>query len=141
MAPASVEIPAPLVGAVRGSVVLLYESAVEALHFALRSRAEHGEPHDETQRCRARVAELDALLVQLGWWADPAPEGIAGRVELSAPRGVLHDAVYGGLIDAGERLAVACGECWRAGAGPEKVRAAAVEVIALDRLLADLRSA
>jgi hypothetical protein len=139
MARASVEIPADLVGAVRDSVALLYHSSVEALDFALRSHVEHGEPRDEAERCRARLAELDALLVQMGWWSEGAQEDIAGDVELTAPREVLRDALYGALIDAGERLAVACGEGWRLGAGADRVRAAATEVIALDGLLAGLR--
>jgi hypothetical protein len=139
MARASVEIPAVLVAAVRDSVGLLYQSTVEALHFALLSHAEHGEPRDEAERCRARLAELDALLVRLGWWSGVSPEGVVGDVELTGAREVLHDALYGALIDAGERLAVACGEGWRDGAGADRVRAAAMEVIALDGLLAGVR--
>jgi hypothetical protein len=136
MARASVEVPVALVGAVRGTVVLLYDSTVEALHFSLRSHLERGEPLGEAARCRARLAELDALLVTLGWWDEPTP---GGDVELSAPREVLHDALYGTLIEAGERLAAACGDGRREGARPADVRMAAMEVIALDRLLAEMR--
>jgi hypothetical protein len=139
MARTSMEVPAALVGAVRENVALLYYSTVEALHFALRSHLEHGEPRDEAVMCRARLAELDGLLGRLGWWDDTAPEGLAGEVELTAPRELLHDALYGALIEAGERLAVACGEGWRDGSGPDRVRAAAMEVIALDGLLARIR--
>jgi hypothetical protein len=136
MAQASVEVPSALVGAVRETVVLLYHSTVEALHLSLRSHIEHGEPREEAALCRARLTDLDALLVRLGWWGEAAPNG---DVELSAPRDVLHDALYGTLIEAGERLAAACGYGWRDGACREAVRAAAMEVIALDGLLAEVR--
>lgn len=137
MAQASVQVPAALVGAVRGTVVLLYHATVEALHFALRSHVEDGhEPSDEVARGRGRLADLDALLARLGWWGDATP---GGDVELSAPRDVLHDALYGTLIEAGERLAAACGEGGRDGACPDEVRRVAMEVIALDGLLADVR--
>lgn len=136
MAQASVEVPAPLVGAVRDTVLLLYHSTVEALYLSLRSHVEQGEPRDEAALCRARLADLDALLVRLGCWGETPP---AGDVELSAPRDVLHDALYGTLIEAGERLAAACGEGWRDGGCPDAVRAAAMEVIALDGLLAEVR--
>jgi hypothetical protein len=139
MAVASVEVPAGLAAAVRESVVLLYQATVEALHFALRSPDGDGEAHDEVRRHRARLAGLDALLTQLGWWTEPAPDATAGELVLTAPREVLQDALHGALIDAGERLAVACDESWRDDAGSEEVRAAAVEVIGLDRLLAELR--
>jgi Arc/MetJ-type ribon-helix-helix transcriptional regulator len=135
----SVEVPAALVGAVRDTVVLLYASTVEALHFALRSHLE-GEPRDEAERCRARLAELDGLLAGLGWWGEAASEARAGDVGLTAPRDVLHDALYGSLIEAGERLAAACGEGGRDGTRPDRVRAAAMEVIALDGLLEEVRA-
>ena len=135
MARASVQVPAALVEAVRDTVVLLYHSTVEALHFSLRSHLEQGEPRDESALCRARLAELDALLVRLGWWG----EALEGDVELSATREVLHDALYGTLIESGERLATACGEGWRDGTCPDTVRTAAMEVIALDGLLAEVR--
>jgi hypothetical protein len=138
MARASVEVPAALVGAVRETVVLLYHSTAEALHFSLRSHVEHGEPRDEAARCRARLAELDAMLVRLGWWGEAPPA--VGDVELNAPREVLHDALYGTLIEAGERLAAACGEGWRDRECPDEVRAAAMEVIALDSLLEEVRA-
>jgi hypothetical protein len=136
MAQASVEVPAPLVGAMCDTVLLLYHSTVEALHLSLRAHVERGEPRDEAALCRARLADLDALLVRLGGWGEAAPEG---DVELSAPRDVLRDALYGTLIEAGERLAAACGEGRRDGACSDMVRAAAMEVIALDGLLAELR--
>jgi hypothetical protein len=135
MARTSVEVPAALVGSVRETVVLLYHATVEALHFALSSHVVAGDPPEAAVRGRERLAELDALLVRLGWW-DGAP---ASDVELSAPREILHDALYGSLIDAGERLAAACAEERWDGGGPDHVRAAAMEVIALDGLLADVR--
>jgi hypothetical protein len=136
MARASVEVPAALVEAVRDTAVLLYHSTVEALHFSLRSHVEQGEPREEAALCRARLGELDALLVRLGWWGEEAPDG---DVELGAPRELLQDVLYGTLIEAGERLAAACGESRPNGASPAVVRAAAMEVIALDGLLAELR--
>ena len=137
MTRASVEVPAVLVGAVRDTVVLLYYSTVEALHFALRSHVDEGDyASEELVRGRERLADLDALLARLGWWGEATPEG---DVELSAPRDVLRDVLYGTLIEAGERLAAACGEGWRDGACPDEVRAVAMEVIALDGLLADVR--
>jgi hypothetical protein len=139
MAVASVEVRAGLVAAIRESVVLLYHATFEALHFALRSHGEGGEAQDEIRSCRARLAGLDGLLTQLGWWTDGAPNGTVGELELTAPREILQDALHGALIDAGERLAVACEESWRNDAGPEEVRAAAIEVIGLDRLLSELR--
>jgi hypothetical protein len=136
MARASVHVPAALVGAVRDTVVRLYHSTVEALHLSLRAHIERGEPRDDATLCRARLADLDALLVRLGWWGGAAADG---DVELRAPRDVLHDALYGTLIEAGERLAAACGDGWRVGDCPDTVRGAALEVIALDGLLAELR--
>jgi hypothetical protein len=138
MSPTTVEVPAGLVAPVRECVVLLYQAAVEALHFVLRAHADRGAPLEEVERQRARVARLDELLGQLGWPAEPEPEGAGDGLRLTAPRDILHDVLYGALIDAGERLAAACGESWRAGAGLEAVRAAAAEVIALDRLLTGL---
>jgi hypothetical protein len=159
MAQASVGIPAVLVAPVRESAVLLYQSTVEALHFALGATMPRGEaareaPHEDVRRQRERLTRLDALLVQLGWWREAEPERApgearaagaeapggeagpaAGDVELRAPREILRDVLYGALIDAGERLAVACGESWRAEAGLDRIRGAAMEVIALDRLL------
>ena len=98
MAQASVEVPAALVGAVRDTVLLLYHATAEALHFSLRSHLERGEPREDAALCRARLAELDLLLVRLGWWDESTPNC---DVELSAPREVLHDVLYGTLIEAG----------------------------------------
>jgi hypothetical protein len=136
----SVVVPTELAARVRDSVVLLYEAAAESLHVALRAHGERDGPFDDVRRQRERLACLDALLGQLGWWDGRAPEGAGGEVELNAPPEVLHDAVYGALIDAGEHLAVAYGEGRGAERGLEEVRAAAAkELIALDRLLAEVR--
>jgi hypothetical protein len=138
MAEASVEIPAGLAARVRDSLVLLYEASAEGLHLALRSHPERDPPTDDVRAQRERLAGLDALLVQIGWWADSCLPAGAEPVELIGPRELVHDALHGALIDAGERLALACGEGWRGDAGLEDVRAAAKEVIALDGLLGGL---
>jgi hypothetical protein len=131
MALVTVEVPAVLVCPLRETVLLLYQATAEALHFALRAHGERHESLSEVHDHRARLAQLDAMLERLGWSGGPARQGL----ELSAPGDVLHDALYGALIDAGERLATACSRSWRGEAGPESVRVAAEEVIALDRLL------
>lgn len=138
MAEASVEVPAGLVARVRASAVLLYAAAAEGLHLVLRAQSERDGPLEEARRQRERLAHLDALLARLGWWAEPPTEGEA--IEVTAPAEVLHDALYGAMIDAGERLALACGESWRSDGSVEEVRESAAEVIALDRLVARIRA-
>jgi hypothetical protein len=135
MAVASVEVPAALVAPLRETVRLLYESTAEALHLAVREAV----PIDEVHRHRERLRHLEALLERLGWSPAAAPGALDGSLELSGPREVLRDAIYGALIDAGERLAEACDGCWRGTVEPDGVRRAAAEVIALDRLLARIR--
>ena len=132
MALASVEVPAALVAPLRETLVLLYEATVEALHLAVRGAG----PPNEVQRHRERLRQLEALLERMGWPARAVPEG---ALELSGPRDVLRDAIYGALIDAGERLAAACNGSWQGTGEPDGVRQAAAEVIALDRLLARVR--
>jgi hypothetical protein len=61
-------------------------------------------------------------------------------VELSGPAELLHDALYGTLIDAGERLAVTATSAWRGELPLERVQEAAAEVLALHRLLRRLES-
>ncbi|MGH2744292.1 MAG: hypothetical protein ACRDLY_06500 [Thermoleophilaceae bacterium] len=134
MALVTVEVPAALVYPLRETLVLLYEATVEALHFALRASGERRTPLSEVHDHRARLAQLDAMLQRLGWPGGSADEA----VELSAPEELLHDAVYGALIDAGERLATTCSRSWSGEPGTEDVRPAAEEVIALDRLLRSL---
>jgi hypothetical protein len=121
-----VEVPAELTGPVRETVLLLYGTTAEALTRSL----ERG-PLEEAVQSRARLGELDGLLVALGW---PGP-GPAGPVPLSAPRDLLHDALYGALIDSGERLAAASNRCWRGELPLERLQEAADEVLALDALL------
>jgi hypothetical protein len=132
MAGVSMEVPAELVGRVRETVLLLYEATAESLLLALRAhsqgRGSTGELHDH----RVRLAQLDGLLTQLG--------GPAGPRDLSAPAELLHDALYGALIDAGERLAVTASSAWRGEAPLERVQEAAAEVLALHRLLRLLES-
>jgi hypothetical protein len=126
-------VPAALVSAVRETVVLLYQATAEALHLSLRARGEI-DWQAEVHQHRARLAELDALLDRLGW----TPAHQVRDVELGASADVLHDAVYGALIDAGERLVVACERGWRGERPAGVIQAAAREVIALDELLCRL---
>jgi hypothetical protein len=136
MARVSVEVSAELVGRVRETVLLLYEATAESLHLALRAHAEgRGSPR-ELHEHRTRLAQLDELLAQLGWPAGGRPDG----VELSGPAELLHDALYGTLIDAGERLAVTATSAWRGELPLERVQEAAAEVLALHRLLRRLES-
>jgi hypothetical protein len=132
MALASVEVPAALVAPLRETLVLLYEATAEALHLAVRGAC----PLDEVHRHRERLRQLEALLERMGWSAGAMPEG---SLVLSGPRDVLRDAIYGALIDAGERLAAACNGSWQGAGEPGGVRQAAAEVIALDRLLTRVR--
>jgi hypothetical protein len=122
------EVPIALVAGLRETVLLQYRATVEALHLAL---GEGGACDAEVSGGRERLRQLDELLDRL----DAPLEPEARFVRLEAEADVLGDALHGSLIDAGERLAVACGGAWR-GEGPAGcVRSAAEEVIALDRLL------
>jgi hypothetical protein len=132
MAEVSVRLPAGVVAAIRDTVVLLYRATGEALHMSLGD----GGDLREARRHRARLRSLDAVLDQLGWPGEPIPEA----VELTGPLAVLHDALHGALIDAGERLAVACEAGWRSEASAASVRELAAEVIALDRLVREIES-
>jgi hypothetical protein len=132
MARVSMEVPAELVGRVRETVLLLYEATAESLHLALRARSQgRGSPR-ELHDHRTRLAQLDGLLAQLG--------GPAGSRQVGAPAELLHDAFYGALIDAGERLAVTASSAWRGEEPLERVQEAAGEVLALHRLLRLLES-
>jgi hypothetical protein len=121
MARVSVEVPAELVTTVRETVLLLYEATAESLHLALKSRAAGEDALEEARLHRLRLDELDDL-----------------AVEVSAPRDLLHDALYGALIDAGERLAETSNRCWRGELPASRVQEAAEEVLALDALLREL---
>lgn len=128
MARVSVEVPAELVRPIRETVLLLYEATAESLHLALRARA-----LDEVRLHRARLDELDEVLRAL----EPDEQA----TELSATRDLIHDALYGALIDAGERLAEASTRSWRGELPLERVQAAAEEVLAIDGLLRELDAA
>ena len=131
MAEVAMEVPAALVRCMRETVLMQYRAAVEALHLAFGGEGGAGASPEDVRRGRARLRQLDALLDQLGWAESPAPQAVAVAAEAE----VLRDALYGSLIDAGERLAVACEGSWRGEASAESIRSAAGEVIALDRLL------
>jgi hypothetical protein len=134
MAQVAVELPAALVPSVRETVLLQYRAALEALHLAFGARGEAATSLDEARRGRDRLGRLDALLAGVGWPGDPVPEAVG----LAGPADVVRDALHGSLIDAGERLAVACEGSWRGEASAGSVRSAAGEVIALDRLLREV---
>lgn len=136
MARVTVEMPAELVEPLRETVLLLYGATAESLGLALKARAEQSGPLEEVDAHRARLAELDALLGRLAGAATGAEAPPSVRVE--APRDVLHDALYGALIDAGERLAQASERSWRGELPLDRVRTAAEEVLAIDRLLRSL---
>jgi hypothetical protein len=139
MTRATVEVPAELREPVRETVLLLYQATAESLHQALRAGDEQ-----EAHSHRGRVDELDALVRALGGEGDDAGEGRAdgvladGSVRLTAPRDLLHDVLYGALIDAGERLAELSGRGWRGERPAERIEEAAGEVLALHALLGRL---
>jgi hypothetical protein len=125
----SVEVPSELVGPVRETVLLLYEATVESLQLSLRAHSEGRSSLEEVGLHRERLAQLDELAGSVGWEAGP------GTRQLNAPADLLHDAFYGALIDAGERLAVTASTSWRGELPLERVQEAAAEVLALHRLL------
>jgi hypothetical protein len=112
-------------------MVLLYQATAEALLCTLRAHAQGGESLEEVHQHRARLAELDDALAQLGW----CPDQPTGSLELRASSDVLHDAAYGALIDAGERLATACSSAWRAELSVESVADVAKQVTGFSQLL------
>ncbi len=126
----SVEVPAELTGPIRETALLLYEATAESARLAVKARTEGRGSLEDVDVHRARLAELDDLLSALD---TPGPASV------SAPRDLLHDALYGALIDAGERLAVASDSAWRGELPLERVQEAAEEVLAIDRLLRELR--
>ena len=130
----ALEFPGALVPCVRETVLLQYRAALEALQHAFGARGEPAAPLAEVRRARERLGQLGAVLDRLGWPGDPVPRAC---VLVAAPE-LLSDALYGSLIDAGERLAVACEGSWRGEASADSVGAAAAEVIGLDRLLREL---
>jgi hypothetical protein len=140
----SVDVPAELVGPVRETVLLLYQATAESLQLSLRAHAEGRGSLEEVGEHRARLGELDKLAGSLGWAPGAAPGGQpttpSGSRQVSAPADLLHDAFYGALIDAGERLAITASSAWRGELPLERVQQAAAEVLALHRLLRLLES-
>jgi hypothetical protein len=132
MARVSVEVPAELIGPVRETVLLLYQATAESLQLSLRAHSEGRGSLEEVGEHRARLAQLDELTAGLGWQP--------GTRTLSGPAELLHDAFYGALIDAGERLAVTASNAWRGELPLQRVQEAAAEVLALHRLLRVLES-
>jgi hypothetical protein len=130
MARVSVEVPAELVAQVRETVFLLYQATAESLHAALKSRADEERPVEEIRSHRLRVDELDDLVRQL--------DGEPREVEIAASGDLLHDVLYGALIDAGERLGETSNQAWRGELPLERVQESAEEVLALDALLRGL---
>jgi hypothetical protein len=130
MARVSVEVPAELVRQIRETVLLLFQATAESLHSALRFRAEEEPPIDEAHLHRLRVDELDDLAGRL--------REDAHTVEVTASRDVLHDVLYGALIEAGERLAEISNRSWSGELPLERVQESAEEVLALDALLRGL---
>jgi hypothetical protein len=133
MAEVSLEVPAPVVPAVRESVVLLYRATAEALQLSLDAQARGEASLREVRRHRVRFEQLGRALDQLGWPGDDS-RGDEGAIELSGASEVVHDAIQGALIDTGERLAVACSAGWRGESTEVSVRELGAEVIMLDRL-------
>jgi hypothetical protein len=139
MARVSVQVPSELVGPVRETVLLLYQATAESLHLSLRAHSEgRGSPR-ELHEHRIRLAQLEELLGRLGRLGPPAG-GRPGALKLDGPAELLHDAFYGALIDAGERLAVTSTRAWRGELPLERVQEEAAEVLALHRLLRLLES-
>ena len=130
MARASVEVPEELVEPVRETVLLLYQATSESLHQALRSRAEDEADAAEAHSHRVRIDELDDLAGALA--------AAGGPVRLTASRDLLHDMLYGALIDAGERLAALSGQGWRGDVPADRIQEAAGEVLSLHSLLGRL---
>jgi len=128
----SVEVPAELVRPIRETVLLLYQATAESLHQALESRADGHAEVEEAHSHRLRIDELDDLGRELA--------GGAQAVRLTASRDLLHDMLYGALLDAGERLADASGRSWRGELPAARIEAAAEEVLALHRMLGLLES-
>jgi hypothetical protein len=127
----SVEVPAELVRPIRETVLLLYQATAESLHQALESRADGHAEVEEAHSHRLRIDELDDLGRELvGEHA----------VRLTASRDLLHDMLYGALLDAGERLADASGRSWRGELPAARIEAAAEEVLTLHRMLGLLES-
>ena len=152
MARVSVEVPAELVSPIRETVLLLYQASAESLGLSLRAHSERRGSLEEVRAHRdaagaARRAGEQPRLARRNRAgapdsAPPAPGSApsAPPRRLSAPAELLHDAFYGALIDAGERLALTTDRAWRGELPLERVQQAAAEVLALHRLLRLLES-
>ena len=123
MSRVSVEVPGELVEPVHETVLLLYQATAESLHQALKAGDEV-----EARTHRLRVDELDDLARALG----------GGEARLTGSRDLIHDVLYGALIDSGERLAELSSEAWRGQIPPQRIQEAAGEVLSLNRLLREL---
>jgi hypothetical protein len=132
----SVEVPAELVRPIRETVLLLYQATAESLHQALESRADGHAEVEEAHSHRLRIDELDDLAREL---VGERAGGVQA-VRLTASRDLLHDMLYGALLDAGERLADASGRSWRGELPAARIEAAAEEVLSLHRMLGLLES-
>jgi hypothetical protein len=130
MARVSVEVPAELVEPIRETVLLLYQATAESLHQALRARSQGEVEPGAAPAHRVRIDELDEL-------AEALASG-EGAVTLTASRELLHDMLYGALIDSGERLAELSSDAWRGQVPPERIQEAAGEVLSLNGLLREL---
>src|SRR3954451_20420151 len=116
----SVEEPEGLVESVRGIALLLDAVVAESLHQALRA----GDPAEAGSH-RLRVDDLDDLVRALA----------GGEARLTGSYDLLHDLLYGALIDAGERLAGLSSDAWRGQVPPERIQEAAGVVLSLNGLL------
>jgi hypothetical protein len=132
MARVSVEVPEKLVEPVRETVLLLYQATAESLHQALRARAQGEAGTAEAHSHRVRIDELDELARRLAMGR--------GAVTVTASRDLVHDVLYGALIDAGERLAALSSQGWRGEVPAERIQEAAGEVLSLHALLGGLES-
>ena len=132
MARVSVEVPEELVEPVRETVLLLYQATAESLHQALRAGTEGEAGTAEAHLHRTRIDELDELARALA--------ASRGAVTLTASRDLIHDMLYGALIDAGERLAALSGQGWRGEVPADRIQEAAGEVLSFHSLLGRLES-
>jgi hypothetical protein len=123
-------VPSSLIRSLRETARLLYDATRESLQYALRGSA-HGGVAKEIDLHQERLADTEALLGQLHPSREAAPSDlpITGRYDL------LHDVVYGALIDAAERLAVTSDDAWRQPPLRPLIPVFANQVLALDALL------
>lgn len=128
--PVRISLPIGVVPRVRESVLLLCGATAEGLHLTIGRHADGPVDLDEVHDSRARLDELDSLLREL----DVPFESTTNAVSVHGTVALLHDVVYGALVDAGERIAVACEASWR-GAPIETVLDLASEILNLEAVL------